>query len=159
MEEDRAAVTRTLLADLVRVVNLTLPRVGSRFENELGASLVELDLLAELARMPDQRLRMSEISRRLTISTTSVTRVVDGLEARGHALRVLSAGDRRVVYAVLTERGAELLRQAHPVAGPALEECLGHYFTTHEMQEMRALLGRVTDDTSDTSFTGPDDSR
>ena len=150
MKEDRAEITRALLADLVRVVNRTLPRVGARFEGELGASLVELDLLAELARAPDQRLRMSEIGQRLTISTTSVTRLVDGLEARGYAHRVLSAGDRRVVYAALTEKGAELLAQAHPVAGPALEECFGRHFTTDELQELRSLLGRVIDDTGDT---------
>ena len=83
MSEARTTVIRGLLSDLLRVGNLTLPRIGERFAAELGASLVELDLLAELARAPDRRLRMSEISQRLTISTTSVTRVVDGLEARG----------------------------------------------------------------------------
>jgi DNA-binding MarR family transcriptional regulator len=143
MSEARTTVIRGLLSDLLRVGNLTLPRIGERFAAELGASLVELDLLAELARAPDRRLRMSEISQRLTISTTSVTRVVDGLEARGYAKRVLSQGDRRVVYAELTDQGAELLERAHPVSGPALEECLGRFFTTAEMVEMRALLGKV----------------
>jgi DNA-binding MarR family transcriptional regulator len=146
MNEDRATTIRGLLSDLLRVGNLTLPRIGERFATELGASLVELDLLAELARASDRRLRMSEISQRLTISTTSVTRVVDGLEARGYAKRALSQGDRRVVFAKLTDQGAELLAQAHPVSGPALEECFGRFFTTAEMLEMRALLGRVLDE-------------
>jgi DNA-binding MarR family transcriptional regulator len=146
MNEDRTTVIRGLLSDLLRVGNLTLPRIGERFAAELGASLVELDLLAELARAPDGRLRMTEISRRLTISTTSVTRVVDGLEARGYAKRALSPGDRRVVYAELTDQGAELLERAHPVSGPALEECFGHYFTTAEMVEMRRLLRKVLDE-------------
>ena len=146
MNEDRTTVIRGLLSDLLQVGNLTLPRIGERFASELGASLVELDLLAELAHAPDRRLRMSEISQRLTISTTSVTRVVDGLEARGYAKRVLSPGDRRVVYAELTDQGAELLERAHPVSGPALEECLGRYFTTAEMVEMRALLGKVVNE-------------
>lgn len=137
---------RGLLSDLLRVENLTLPRLGERFAAELGASLVELDLLAELVRAPDRRLRMSEISQRLTISTTSVTRVVDGLEARGWARRVLSQGDRRVVYAELTDQGAELLKQAHPVSGPALEECFGRFFTTAEMVQMRTLLRKVLDE-------------
>ena len=143
MSEARTTVIRGLLSDLLRVGNLTLPRIGERFAAELGASLVELDLLAELARAPDRRLRMSEISQRLTISTTSVTRVVDGLEARGYAKRALSPEDRRVVYAELTDQGAELLERGHPVSGPALEECLGRFFTTAEMVEMRALLGKV----------------
>ena len=147
MNEDRTTMIRGLLSDLLRVSNLTLPRIGERFAAELGASLAELDLLAELARAPDRRLRMSEISQRLTISTTSVTRVVDGLEARGYVKRALSQGDRRVVYAELTGQGAELLERAHPVSGPALEECLGRFFTTAEMVAMRALLGKVLDET------------
>ena len=159
MEEDREALTRALLADMLRVVNLTLPRIGARFESELGASLVELDLLAELARASDRRLRMCEISQRLTTSTTSVTRLVDGLERRGYATRVLSAGDRRVVYAVLTEKGAELLMRAHPVAGPALEEYFGCYFTTGEMERMRVLLARVIKEANDRSDAGADSDR
>ncbi len=146
MNEDRTTVIRELLADLLRVSNLTLPRIGASFAAELGASLVELDLLAELAHAPDQKLRMSEISERLTISTTSVTRVVDGLEARGYAERALSDEDRRVVYASLTEQGTDLLARAHPVSGPALEEGFGRYFTTAEMVTMRSLLRRVLDD-------------
>ena len=146
MKEDRTTVIRELLSDLLRVGNLTLPRIGERLAAELGASLVELDLLAELARASDRRLRMSEISERLTISTTSVTRVVDGLETRGYAKRALSRGDRRVIYAELTDQGAELLARAHPVSGPALEECFGRFFTTAEMLDMRALLGRVLEE-------------
>jgi DNA-binding MarR family transcriptional regulator len=140
-----------LLSDLLRAGNLTLPRIGERFAVELGASLVELDLLAELAHAPDRRLRMSEISQRLTISTTSVTRVVDGLEARGYAKRTLSQGDRRVIYAELTDKGAKLLKRAHPVSGPALEECFGRFFTTDEMVEMRTLLRKVLDEDCDES--------
>jgi DNA-binding MarR family transcriptional regulator len=158
MNEDRPTVIRGLLSDLLRVGNLTLPRIGDRFATELGASLVELDLLAELAHAPDHRLRMSEISQRLTISTTSVTRVVDGLQARGYAKRALSQGDRRVVYAELTNQGAELLERADPVSGPALEECFGRYFTTAEMVEMRTLLQKALDgdcgDSAETAGSG-----
>jgi DNA-binding MarR family transcriptional regulator len=146
VKEDRTTVIRGLLSDLLRVGNLTLPRLGERFAAELGASLVELDLLAELAHAPDRRLRMSEISQRLTISATSVTRVVDALQARGYAKRTLSQGDRRVVYTELTDQGAELLERAHPVSGPALEECFGRFFTTAEMVEMRTLLRKVLDE-------------
>jgi MarR family transcriptional regulator, 2-MHQ and catechol-resistance regulon repressor len=159
MNEDRTTLIREVLADLLRVSNLTLPRIGGSFAAELGASLVELDLLAELARAPDQRLRMSEISERLTISTTSVTRVVDGLQARGYAQRVLSDEDRRVVYAALTKQGADLLARAHPVSGPALEEGFGRFFTTSEMVTLRSLLRRIIDDACRQTPEHTDDAR
>ena len=151
MASDRATVIQALLADMLRVGNLVLPRIGERFATELGASLVELNLLAELKHSPEGKLRMSEISDKLTISTTSVTRIVDGLERRGYAKRVLSRGDRRVVYAALTEEGAELLTRAHPVSGPTLEENFGRHFATSEMAEMRTLLSRVLDGASGAS--------
>ena len=89
---------------------------------------------------------MREIGRRLIISTTSVTRVVDGLEAKGYVSRVLSSGDRRVVHAVLADDGADLLERARPIAAPILEECFGRFFTTDEMTGMRAMLRRVVED-------------
>jgi len=143
--EDRTSVIRALLADILRVSSRVLPQIDNRFAAELGASLAELDLLAELNRSAQGRLRMSEISDKLTISTTSVTRLVDQLERRGYAERVLSHGDRRVVYAVLTQEGAELLTRADPVSGPALEDSFGRHFKTSEMAEMRTMLDRVLD--------------
>ncbi|MDI3517710.1 MAG: hypothetical protein PWP37_1645 [Thermotogota bacterium] len=51
---------------------------------------------------------MSEIARKLAVSKSNVTAVVDRLEAKGYLKRVRSASDRRVVHVVLTERGEGL---------------------------------------------------
>ncbi|HCZ05734.1 MAG TPA: MarR family transcriptional regulator [Thermotogae bacterium] len=51
---------------------------------------------------------MSEIARKLAVSKSNVTAVVDRLEAKGYLKRVRSASDRRVVHVVLTERGERL---------------------------------------------------
>lgn len=143
MDADRRTLIRACLTDLLRAGNVALAEIGKRFADAIGMTLVELDALAELANAPDQRLSMGEIGQRLTISTTSVTRVVDGLEAKGYVSRVLSSGDRRVVHAVLAENGAGLLEQARPIAGQILEECFGRFFSTDEMTRMQSLLRRV----------------
>ncbi len=134
--------------DLLKVEARVLPALEKRFEARLGTSLVELDLLGALMHAPVGRLRMSEISTELTISTTSVTRLVDGLEERGLVERVLWPDDRRVVYASLTNEGRQLLRRARPVSGPALEDCFGRHYDTQELEAMRALLARALDRTS-----------
>jgi DNA-binding MarR family transcriptional regulator len=151
MEADRRTLIRGCLTDLLRVGNVTLAEIGRRFEAALGVSLAELDALAELAHAPDRRLSMREIGQRLTISTTSVTRVVDGLEAKGYVSRVLSSGDRRVVYAVLADDGADLLERARPIAEPILEECFGRFFTTAEITDMHSMLRRVIADPTDSA--------
>lgn len=51
---------------------------------------------------------MSEIARKLAVSKSNVTAVVDRLEAKGYLKRVRSASDRRVVHVVLTESGERL---------------------------------------------------
>jgi len=149
MSDNRSTLIRTCLEDLVRVANLSLAKLGESFEATLGVSLVELDTLSGLQNAPDRKLTMGAIGQRLTISTTSVTRVVDGLEARGCVSRLLSKSDRRVVYAVLADEGASLLERASPIAGPILEDSFGRFFTSAELESMRALLRRVLDNPRD----------
>jgi len=140
----RTALIRGLLADMVTVGNQVLLRLGERFTGELGVSLAELDLLSVLKDAPDRRMRMSEIGSRLTLSNASITRLVDGLEERRYARRVASRGDRRVVYAQLTAEGLDLLDQARPIAAGALEEYLGQYLATAEIEQLRSLLAKAT---------------
>lgn len=61
VSEDRTSVIRALLADILRVSSRVLPQIDNRFAAEIGASLAELDLLAELKYPPQGRLWMGEI--------------------------------------------------------------------------------------------------
>ena len=51
---------------------------------------------------------MSEIARKLSVSKSNITAVVDKLESKRYLKRLRSSTDRRVVHVTLTEGGEEL---------------------------------------------------
>jgi DNA-binding MarR family transcriptional regulator len=53
------------------------------------------------------RLSLSEIAKRIGVTTTNVTNLIDGLERDGWVERQVHPSDRRVTYVQLTEAGRE----------------------------------------------------
>ena len=84
-------------------------------EEALSATMEEhcdctLSEHAALYRLRDQRLTMAELSEQLSISPSGVTRLVDRLVRRGWVERAQPPGNRRTVYAVLTDEGLRMLQ-------------------------------------------------
>jgi len=75
-------------------------------------TFAEYDVLLRLARAEDRKLAMSELAKRIMISPSGLTRVVDGLEEKGLVNRQRDSGDARVVTASLTSTGREKVRRA-----------------------------------------------
>src|ERR687887_2128223 len=84
--------------------------VTSRAERALAeAGLPPLswyDVLWELFRAPDHKLRMHELADRVTISRSGLVRFVDRLERAGAVTREACPTDRRGAYPGFTETGA-----------------------------------------------------
>lgn len=66
---------------------------------------------AMLFKNPENRVKMTEISRHMMISKPAVTMAVDKLVDQGLVERVRDAQDRRVVYIQLTPLGKNKLEQ------------------------------------------------
>jgi DNA-binding MarR family transcriptional regulator len=81
---------------------------------EHGLALVEFEVLIRLARSPECRLRMTDLSTQTSLTTSGVTRVVDRLERDGLVCRTACPTDRRSSYAVLTDAGRERLAAVLP---------------------------------------------
>src|SRR6202035_5958567 len=67
-----------------------LRRVGADLVKEEDITLAEYDVMVQLRFAPDGRLRMSELSDRVRLSPSGLTRLVDPLGRRG----VLQRGRR-----------------------------------------------------------------
>lgn len=119
--------TENALRDYLRVTHdTTLPR---------------FDVMAALHRA-EGPMKMSELSRQLLVSNGNATAVVARLEQDGLAMRVPSAGDRRVVLVDLTNRGrAEFDAQAtgHRAEIDRLFAMLGH----DDLDALRDILHRI----------------
>jgi DNA-binding MarR family transcriptional regulator len=100
-----------------------------RFEGPLGSlhglSLPDLQLLLLLEAEPEGRLRRVDLAERLSMSQSSMTRMLGPLERVGLVERSADPGDARAVYASLTPSGRtrvlEARTTAERVAGTAFE--------------------------------------
>lgn len=91
-------------------------RVSRRLDEELRAehdlSLAEYDALLSIAQAPDRRIRMRQLSDRVILSKSGVTRLIDRLVADGLVERSACLADARGAEAVLTDLGLARLRAA-----------------------------------------------
>ena len=104
-------------------------------------SSVQIHALAVLA---EDDLRMSELAARLDQAESTVTRLVDRMEAGGLVERRTSPPDRRCVVATLTSNGRRLAREVEQSRRHFLAELLGT-LPAQERAELVRLTGKVTD--------------
>ena len=100
--------------------------VVERTEKALRAAglppLAWYDVLWELRRAPDRRLRLGELAEAVTLSRGGLSKLVDRIESAGALRREACPSDRRGYHAVLTREGQQLLRRMWPVYAQVLEE-------------------------------------
>ena len=118
-------------------------------ERELQAeesmALADYDVLVQLARADEHRLRMSELADRVLLSRSGVTRLVDRLESGGLVERVSCESDRRGQWAMLTDAGRQRLRSASPTHLRGVTEHFLDRIPADELEQLRATLERVAD--------------
>jgi len=86
--------------------------LDAELERRHGLSLSGLELLARLASAEGHQLRLSALAARAGLSLSRVSRIVDGLAARGLLERRPCREDARAVEAHLTDAGLALAREA-----------------------------------------------
>ncbi len=107
-----------------------------------GLSVSTFEVLLRLARSPEQRLRMSELTAQCTITSSGLTRVVDRMEAVGHVVREPCESDRRGYFAVLTSEGLQELMKVLPAHLLTLDR-LWKALDDHEMEALLSALRKL----------------
>lgn len=122
----QASILRLLEAELV---------------SEEGMTLAEYDVLFQLAVARDRRLRMTELSERVRLSRSGLTRLVDRLVHAGLLTRGHCESDRRGTFAVLTPAGIDRVRRARPVH---LRGVRRHFVERLSPTQLRAIAEALT---------------
>lgn len=121
--------------------------VVRRLERELheatGLSLAWYDALSELDAAPERPLRMQQLSDRVVLSRSRVSRVVDELVRAGLARREPDPVDGRGRTAVITGQGRQRLREATPVYLRGIAEHFTQYLTDDEVRLLRSAFERI----------------
>jgi DNA-binding MarR family transcriptional regulator len=121
----QASLLRRLEAELVESEDMTL---------------AEFDVLIQLGMAPDRRLRMTELSDRVRLSHSGVTRLVDRLTHAGLVKRARCDSDRRGTFATLTATGRARLRRAQPVHLRGIREHFGKRLTVAQLSAVAEAL-------------------
>src|SRR5580700_5202787 len=93
-----------------RTVALWESRADAELGSVHGLGLSDFAALHHLAEAPGGRLRRVDLARRLALTPSAVTRLLDPLERRGIVTREAQEGDARATYAVLTRSGKALTK-------------------------------------------------
>ena len=122
-----AATTRALSADLVA---------------EHGLTINDYEALLHLSRDADG-CGASTSPRRLILTASGVTRLLDGLERAGYVEKRSCESDARVTYAVLTDVGRERFEAAKCTHVEGIRALFEDRLTDAEVRSLADLLGRL----------------
>lgn len=127
-----SAVTRTL-DDAIRHLDLDLS---------------EYDALVTLAEAPPEGLRPSDLTERVLLTKSGMSRLLDRLESRGLVERRACPLDRRGYYVALSPSGRHALRRAAPSLLAGLARALEDT-APNELAALARLGERVAKETAD----------
>jgi DNA-binding MarR family transcriptional regulator len=117
--------------------------VDRAFRKRAGLSLALWEVLVVLSKAPELRLRMADITRRMLVSKSNVTQLIDRLVEAGMVTRLPSPSDRRLVYAALTDHGIESVKRGGDVFNDAAREHLGRFLTATDARKVGSTLAKV----------------
>jgi len=124
-------------------------RLMTQLEVELreqtGMPLAWYDVLVQLSEAPDNRLRMQQLARRVLISKSGLTRLVDRLCAVGYLRREQDPGDGRGTLAVMTTQGRDALRKAAPFHLVGVERAFTDRLSARDATVLGDTFQRILD--------------
>src|SRR5919202_3121237 len=123
-----AALVKALDAELVQAHDLPL---------------ISYEVLITLDAAPGRRRRMAELADSVLLSRSGTTRLVHRLEREGLLAREDCPDDRRGSFAVLTDRGAELLERARPTHVDGVRERFLRHFGDDELRLLSSWWERL----------------
>ena len=105
--------------------------------------LTSYEVLINLQAAPGKRRRMAELAEGVLLSRSGMTRLVDRLERDGLLERDACTSDGRGTFAVLTDKGEELLSRARRTHLDGVRERFLQHFTEDELLQLARFWERV----------------
>jgi len=140
-------------AELDRLLTALIKRYQFRDRNEVCCGDVTVSqcyVLKELGQ--EGSLDMGRLAGRMSLKASSLTRVVDQLEKKGHVARRRLAADRRVCCVELTPSGRDLLKRLEGMIRRSERDLLGRLTTQeregliHGLRKLNAALDQRSGD-------------
>jgi DNA-binding MarR family transcriptional regulator len=125
-------------ADLVRVIDKQ-----TKSKMQVHTNFAEAALLAYLASVFESGMSMTELSNRLNLSASRVTRIIQDMEAKGLVTRNQSKLDKRSNIVRITKVGVARLNEDGPVHVDTIRKVVFSKLSEAEMKTLAKLLTRI----------------
>ncbi len=138
---------KVMLFGLLFETNARLSRsLGAQLEEACGLPLPWFDVLLQIRRTAEGRLKMTQIADATVHSTGGTTRLVDRIEAAGYVARMNCPKDRRAIHVAITEAGNVKLDEALTAHLEHLQFQMADRLSATERQTLAALLSKLNSD-------------
>lgn len=106
-------------------------------------SFTEYDVLLNLSRSPERRMRIRDLIPHLLLSQPSVSRLIDRLAARGFVEKLPDESDARGTIVALTSDGWELFKRVAVVHADSISRRVGGALSASELAQLTELCRRL----------------
>ena len=130
-------------AHLLRAQAVTTRLLSAELQSAHGLTLNDYEALVVLSSAPDQRLKRVDLAKRLLLTPSGVTRLLEGLEHTGLVERATCPTDLRVTYAQLTDAGREKLDAASCGHVASIRSLLEAYLSGDEIDLLTETLAKL----------------
>jgi DNA-binding MarR family transcriptional regulator len=130
-------------AMLLRAQAVTTRELSASLLVEHGLTINDFEALLVLSSAPDQRLKRVDLARRLLLTPSGVTRLLEGLERAALVERAACASDLRVTYAQLTDTGRERLAEASCGHMASIRTLFEEYLAPDEIEQLGDMLAKL----------------
>jgi DNA-binding MarR family transcriptional regulator len=128
---------------LLRAHATSVRRFNAELVAEHGLTLNDYEVLLHLSHAEGGRLRRVDLSERVLLTPSGITRLLEGLERSGYVERASCESDARVTYAQLTEDGEAKLREAAETHVAGIRGFFRDRYSKDELRALGALLERL----------------
>jgi DNA-binding MarR family transcriptional regulator len=136
------ALTVAAWESLFRAQVTVMRALAAEFPSDI-ISLNEYDVLFNITRAPQRRLRLKDLNRTVLITQPSVSRLVDRLAARGLVTKAHDPSDGRGTIVAITSEGFELFRRVAFSHMDAITRHVGNALDEQELTALAALCDRL----------------
>jgi DNA-binding MarR family transcriptional regulator len=128
---------------LVRAQAVTTRLLSASLQSDHGLTINDYEALLVLSSAPDQRLKRVDLARRLLLTPSGITRLLEGLEASGLVERTACPSDLRVAYAQLTDEGRKTLGEASCGHTSSIRTLFEEHLSPDEIEQLSEMLARL----------------
>ena len=125
---------------------------------DLGLTLGDYQVLVYLSEADDRSMRMCDLAEVLQLSPSGLTRRLDGLVKDRHVRREPSPDDGRVMMAVLTDAGFEVLETAAPHHVASVRRHIFDHLDRAQVDAMASIFRSIADGLAENESDGADSS-